>query len=31
VTAFAHLFWWQAILAVGVALLCLPVDTRPRA
>jgi hypothetical protein len=30
VAAFAHLFWWQAGLAVGVALLCLPVDTRPR-
>jgi MFS family permease len=30
VAGFAHLFWWQAGLAVGVALLCLPVDTRPR-
>jgi EmrB/QacA subfamily drug resistance transporter len=30
VEAFQHLFWWQAALAVGVALLCVPVDTRPR-
>jgi hypothetical protein len=22
---------WQAVVAVGVALLCVPTDTRPRA
>ena len=27
---YKHLFWWQAGLAVLVALLCVPVDTRPR-
>ena len=26
---YQHLFWWQAVLAVIVALLCVRVDTRP--
>ena len=30
ISEYRHLFWWQAALAVAVALLCAPVDTRPR-
>jgi hypothetical protein len=30
IVEFRHLFLWQAALALVVALLCAPVDTRPR-